>query len=119
MKQKRLYGRMVSVCTILGVVAAGPACFITPAQASPYTIAGSQEQAADPVRELGETFEQSDVPSLESLEEETILSQPQDETGVEDRVWTEEEVLEEEPLENIEGLEELPEENQESPLPAP
>ncbi len=121
MKQKSLYGRMVSVCTILGVVAAGPAFFISSAQASPYTTAGSQDEAADQVQELGETFEQNDAPfleSMDSLEEDTILSQPQDGEGMEDRAWTEEEGLEEEPLEKIEGLEELPEESP-APLPAP
>ncbi|ACN13410.1 hypothetical protein HRM2_02880 [Desulforapulum autotrophicum HRM2] len=116
MKQQSLYGLVVFVCTILGVVAAGPVVFISAAQASPYTTTESQEQATDQVRDLGENFEQNDAPSMD---EETILSQPQDETIMDDKVWEEEEGLEEEPLENIEGLDEMPEENQDSPLPAP
>ncbi|MDY0220882.1 MAG: hypothetical protein RBR67_07080 [Desulfobacterium sp.] len=145
MNRESLYHRMISVCIILGGVAAWNLFLVPSAPASPFAkseIQGSeiqgkgielQEQDMESVPELEDGLEQDDLSSTPDEDESIFNSQPQDESimnprpqeegncvdeNVLDENLLDEEVLDEEALDEIEGLEELPDENLEPPPPA-
>lgn len=128
MKRKGLYHRAVSICIILGGVAAWNVFFIPSASAAPVIKLEVQdqdmefhEQDLELVPEVWKSSGQND--SLYTPDDNSFDSQPQDESVVDDTFQEEEgdvdeNLVDEEALDEIEGLENLPDEDLEPSPPA-